>query len=184
MSVGPRINAGHDFAAKWPKAPDWQSEVIEFAGIRVSAQPGLQQILVSGDLKRAISDMGVEAEETGLWDICRAGSPVLVRISRDRGLLVSNASTNFDEGWNQAGWCATDMSDAWRVLDIDGDRLEDLISRGVSADFRALSPSAAVLFAGIDVLLYRTTKTRARVHVDAPLAPYLWRWVEEQAKIR
>ncbi|TIT56342.1 MAG: hypothetical protein E5W63_22590, partial [Mesorhizobium sp.] len=48
-----------DLAEKWSVAPDWPSATINSPGLAVRAVPGLDQILVSGDLDAwaRLSDM-------------------------------------------------------------------------------------------------------------------------------
>jgi hypothetical protein len=175
-------DASHDFAVKWTQVPEWRTASIGADGIGIHCVEGLHQILVSGKIARAVEALLPGVGTTGLWGIADEKG-AWVRIGRDRALLVSGAARPVDPGWNSEGWCATQTSDAWRVFEIAGPRLKDFVRRAVSADFEAGSPSAAVLFAGLEALVYRVGQDRARLHVDAPLAAYVWRWMEEQARI-
>lgn len=181
MTAHPRYDAKHDFAAKWPPMPDWSSDTIDAGGLRVMARVDLHQVLISGNLAEAATALASDAQEVGLWSMAARGT-ILIRIARDRGLLVSQTRIEVSDGWNANGWCATDMSDAYRVFDISGPSITDLVARAVSANFQAGSPSAAVLFAGAEALLYRCGDSVARLHVEQPLGGYIWRWLEEQAK--
>ena len=55
-----------------------------------------------------------------------------------------------------------------------------VVAEATGADLVAGSPSAALLFAGINAILYRMAEDRARIHVEAGFGPYLWRWLEER----
>ena len=66
------------------------------------------------------------------------------------------------------------------MLEIDGAGLAALVAEATSADLDAGSPSAAIMFAGIPCLLYRTGQTTARLHVERPLATYVWHWLERR----
>lgn len=181
MSHYPPHDAAHDFAAKWPAPPDWDRACIEVEGVRVTARTRVHQLLIGGRLDAAAEALCPQAQATGLWEISQRDE-TLVRLARDRALLVTPAPVAVEAGWREPGWCATDMSDAWRVFEIAGPRVEDLVARAVTADFRAGSPSAAILFANVEAVLYRKDETIARLHVDTALAAYAWRWMEVQSR--
>jgi hypothetical protein len=181
MSGIPVHDAAFNFADRWPVPPVWPQAVLGAPCIAMRALGGLHQILVSGRIDKAALSLCPGAVEVGLWGLA-AADRILVRVARDRALIVAASPVTVSEGWNPEGWCATVMSDAYRIFEIGGPRLADLVGGAVSADFRKGSPSAAVQFANIEALLYRTGETRARLHVEAPLAPYAWRWMEEQVR--
>lgn len=169
----------HDSATKWPAFPRWADAVIQREGWRARPVQGLSQVLVSGDYRDALARHAPAATEVGLWSVA-AGEPVAARIARDRVLLVASNPLDLPSGW-QGGWAASPAGDAWFVADIDGPATADLIREGTAADLDASSPSAAILFAGVRTILYRRAEQHARLHVEAPFGPYLWRWLEARA---
>ncbi|MBU2534471.1 MAG: hypothetical protein KKB37_17160 [Alphaproteobacteria bacterium] len=172
-------NAIHDSAAKWPAFPDWVDAVIEREGWRARPVLGLSQVLLSGDFGAALAAHAPEAAVTGLWQTVGA-DPVAARIARDRALVVSPEALAIPFGW-QGTWAASPAGDAWFVLDIEGPAMAEIIREGTAADLEASSPSAAILFAGVQAILYRRSERHARLHVEAPHGPYLWRWLEDRA---
>ena len=166
-----------DAMAKWTPAPDWSAARLKRADWRASPVDGLIQLLVSGDLEAAFATLSPPPASTGLWEIAR-GSLVAVRIGRDRALLASRAAIDLPRGWQAGGWAATDASDAYQIFDIEGPALRQIVAEATSADVEAGSRSAAIQFASVPALLYRTAEDCARLHVEAALAPYVWRWLE------
>lgn len=169
----------HDSATKWPAFPDWRHAMIEREGWSARPVVGLSQVLVSGDFRAALVAHAPKSAEVGLWGIAST-DPVAVRIARDRVLLVGPAPFDMPSGWN-AGWAASPASDAWFVVDLDGPAVEEVIREGTAADIGGSSPSAAILFAGVQAILYRRGERHARLHVEAPFGPYLWRWLEKRS---
>lgn len=169
----------HDSAAKWPAFPDWTVAVVERDGWRARPVRGLSQVLVSGDFGTALARHAPGATEVGLWSVA-AGDPVAARIARDRVLLVGREPLEVPPGWN-GGWAASPAGDAWFVVDIEGPSMAEIVREATAADLDASSPSAAILFAGVRSILYRRAERHARLHVEAPYGPYLWRWLEARA---
>ena len=169
----------HDSATKWTTFPDWSVAVIDRANWSARPVLGLSQVLVSGDFRTALAAHAPGAAEVGLWGLAVA-DPVAARIARDRVLLVGLAPFDMPFGWN-GGWAASPASDAWFVVDLAGPAVEEVVREGTAADLGALSPSAAILFAGVQAILYRRAERHARLHVEAPFGPYLWRWLEERS---
>lgn len=169
-------DAMHDRGQFWNPQPDWGTARIERDGYSVRGIPGLGQTLVSGNLDAALADLMPGAPEIGLWSVVEAES-FAVRIGRDRALLVSPAPLDIAPGWRN-GYVATPCDDACAILEVSGTALREIVAEGTSVDIEAGSRSAAVLFAGVTVFLYRTGPETARLHVEAPLAAYLWAWLE------
>ena len=170
----------HDPAAIWTPEPDWSSAQISREGWQARPVAGLHQTLLSGALDRAAEALAPGPPGIGLWDVAER-LPCLVRIARDRGLLVAESPASIADGWHD-GWAASDMTDGWRVLEVSGPAAEEIVREGTAADLEASSPSAAVRFAGlVGVLVYRTGAGTVRLHVDRSFAPYLWRWLERRS---
>lgn len=167
-----------DFAQKWSPFPDWREAQIAARNWQARVVTGLSQTLVSGALERAWESLQV-SQEVGLWGLAPEERPYRVRIARDRALVVSPSPLELKPGWQAAGWAASRADNARMILEVEGPALPEIIAEGTSADLSSGSPSASVLFAGLQgVLLYRTAPDRARLHVEAPSMPYLWHWLE------
>lgn len=162
----------------WTPAPDRAVVRIEREGLSARFLSGLGQTLVSGDLDAALSTIAPGAPEFGLWGLADTES-FSVRVARDRALLVTPAPLAVVSGWRD-GFVATPCDDAFAVVEISGEGLLELVSEATSVSLDAGSRSAAVLFAGVTVFLYRSGPATARLHVEAPLAAYLWSWLEER----
>lgn len=167
-------------ATLWSPAPDFSTAAIDRNGWTVRPVSGLAQMLVSGDLAAARAAFAPDTAEVGLWEIAAPRS-CLVRIARDRALVVSaGGSQSVASGWRSEGFAASDASDLYAVFDLHGPAIRTVVAEACAADLDAASPSAATLFAGFHALLYRTAENGARLHVEAPFAPALWRWLEER----
>ncbi len=160
----------------WSPQPDWGTARIERDGYSIRRVPGLGQTLVSGNLGAALNELMPDAPEAGLWSVMEVDN-FSVRIARDRALLVSPAPLGVMSGWRN-GCAVTPCDDAYAILEVSGAALREIVAEGTSVDIEAGSRSAAVLFAGVTVFLYRTGPETARLHVEAPLAAYLWAWLE------
>ncbi len=168
---------GYDAATKWTPWPEWREARLERNGWTAYAISGLGQTLVSGRLAAARTELASGATEVGLWQLAEGGE-LMVRIARDRALIVTEGSPGVLPGWRAEGYAASPADDAWVVLEISGSGLRELVAEAVTADLDAGSRSAAIPFAGATCLLYRTRNDRARLHVETGLAPYVWRWLE------
>lgn len=165
-----------DPMAKWTPTPDWATVRLERSGWSAAPVAGLFQTLLSGDLAAALARLDPAPASVGFWAIA-SPERAAIRIGRDRALLVGASPLGLATGW-RAGYAASEASDAYAVLQLAGADLRALVAEATAADPEAGSPSAAILFAGVPALLYRVAEAQARLHVEAPLAPYVWRWLE------
>ena len=72
----------------WAASPDWATAAIAARIGRREAVLGLGQALVSGRIAGAVEALAPGAPEAGLWGVVEE-SPYVVRIARDRVLIVS-----------------------------------------------------------------------------------------------
>jgi hypothetical protein len=71
------------------------------------------------------------------------------------------------------------MDAALHVFEVEGTGLADVVVRATTLDPASQSPSAAMLFAGVNAVAYRyAAANRLRVHVDRGLAAYVWEWFD------
>ena len=166
-----------DRGRRWAPIPDWRSAGLFRDGWTAKRVLGLGQTLVSGRLADAVAALAPGAAEVGLFGIAE-GAPQLVRIARDRALVVRDEPSDIAAAVGGAGFVATRADDVFAVFELGGPGLRGLLAEMVTADLDAGSRSAATLACGVPVLLYRTTVDRARLHVEAAFAAYLWRWLE------
>lgn len=162
----------------WSPAPDRDGRITR-DGWSARMVSGLGQVLASGDLDAARAALAPDAVEAGLWSLCEADA-VMARIARDKALFVTTRPLAIRPGWHDGGFAASPADDLYAVVELEGAGLEELVAEAVSADLRAPSPSAAVMFAGVPGILYRRRTEVAWLHVESPLAAYLWSWLERR----
>jgi hypothetical protein len=167
-----------DPMAKWTPSPDWSAARLARPEWQAAPVAGLYQTLLTGDLAAAFAALDPRPESVGLWQIARA--PAAIRIARDRALLISSQAPAIEWGWRDEGWAATDASDAYSVFSLAGPALRAIVAEATSAEVEAGSRSAAIQFAGVAALLYRTAEDEAWLHVETGFAPYVWRWLESR----
>jgi sarcosine oxidase gamma subunit len=162
----------------WAELPDLESRRLMMGETEILKATVAAQFLISGALGKAATSAGVDQTGVGAFGQT-SGAHYSVRIARDRLLVVSNAEIDLVPGWHQDGYAVTDMTGALTVFEISGRNAVDIVKRATDVPLEPPSPSAAVIFAGVSVLLYRhVSKTTIRIHVDCGLAPYLWQWFE------
>jgi sarcosine oxidase gamma subunit len=161
----------------WSAPPEWETAEITRAGFSARPVLGLGQVLVSGRLDAAREALAPGTPEAGLWSLVE-GDRYFVRIARDRALLVTSQPLAIQSGWRAEGFAASPADDAWSVFELEGESLRDVVAEAVSADLDRGSPSAAVPFAGVTALLYRTAENRARLHLERAFAAFVWQWLE------
>ena len=168
-----------DPMAKWTPPPDWAHAQLIRGDWRARPVLGLTLTLIGGRVDRAIAALAPGDVSAGLWQVA-AAAPYALRIGRDKALLVTEGERLERAGWRDEGWTASDASDAQVVFEIEGSATRAIVAEAVAADLDAGSPSAAVLFAGVPVFLHRAQAGAVRVHVEAPLGAYVWRWLEKR----
>jgi len=168
-----------DLAEKWSVVPDWRNAVITTPALAVRVIPGLDQLLVSGDLDAWAAASGVDGTGVGAFGAAR-GDRHAVRLARDRLLVVSNSPLAIAAGWHADGFAVTAIRAGLQVFEVEGTALDAFIARGTTLDPRQPSASAALSFAGISAIVYRHG-SKLRIHVDRGLAAYLWTWMEQAA---
>ncbi|TPN82597.1 hypothetical protein FJ987_28230 [Mesorhizobium sp. CU2] len=170
-----------NLAEKWPAVPDFATATLSRDGTSVHTVGGLNQLLVSGDLAAWSKASALAGEGVGAGALA-SGDKYMVRIARDRLVVVGGVPFPIQAGWHEAGFAVSVMDAGLHVFEIEGPGLAGLVARGTALDPAQTSRSAAILFAGVNVLFYRYgNRNRARLHVDRGLAPYLWEWFEQSA---
>ena len=166
----------HSAKQEWPATPNWETALIRSRAIEIRAVTNLCQTAVSGNIDQALGSLNLENRRVGYWGIAE-GDCHVVSIARDKVLLVSQHPIPLAEGWCDDGWAALRADDASIVFVLEGHDLSDLMSEmGLEADMVG-SASAAVMFMGTRLLVYRTAADTARIHVVASHAPFLWEWL-------
>ena len=165
-----------NLAERWPAAPDWNSAMIEGAGVTVRSVAGLHQMLVSGDIDAWNTASGLSGPGVGALGLAK-GKSWQVRVARDRLLAVSEKPFSVEPGWHGEGFAATRMDAALHVFEVEGKGVDAVIARAATLDPAGTSPSAALLFASVNAVVYRYgARDRLRIHIDRGLAAYLWEW--------
>lgn len=160
-----------DLAQSWPRIPDWSGTAYEGRGIHVTTVQGLTQHLISGNFAAFGADIGA-------LGIVR-GNRATIRVARDRVLVTDADPALVTPGWHQEGFAATDVSAMYHVFEISGAGVPDLLREALLIDPDKGGPSAAVVFAGLQAILYCVeSRDRLRLHVERGHAAYLVNWLE------
>jgi hypothetical protein len=172
-----------DLAQKWSAVPDWKTAVIAAEGLAIRSLSGFSQCLVSGDIAAWSKVSGMAAEAVGALATA-TGRRYALRIARDRILSVSETPFDIAPGWHDEGFAVSTLDAGLHMFEIEGLRLASLLARATTLDPKGTTPSAAVLFAGVNALCCRHGHAdRLRLHVDRGLAPYLWKWLEQASAL-
>ena len=160
-----------DPMTKWTPAPDWTTVKIVRADWSAKSVLGLSMALVAGNIA-VLAIFGIYAPtwpRIGAWQVSVNASDHVIRIARDKALIVTSSPLPFETGWNAAGFSVTDASGAYGVIEIAGPALAEIIAEASAVDIDARTRSAALLFAGIACLAARTAPDVARVYMEAGL---------------
>lgn len=160
-----------DLAQSWPRIPDWSGTAYEGRGIHVTTVQGLTQHLISGNFSAFGADIGA----LGI----AIGDRTTVRVARDRVLVTNADPALVTPGWHAEGFAATDVSATYHVFEISGTGVPDLLREALLIDPDNAGPSAAVVFAGLQAILYCVgSRETLRLHVERGHAAYLVNWLE------
>jgi sarcosine oxidase gamma subunit len=171
------INRFPDPMAKWTPVPDWALAGIEREDWSARPVATHWAALIGGDISKAIAALAPQAPEIGLFGVADTPRRVL-RIARDKALLVAAAPIDMTFGWNVGGWSTTPADSMYRSFDLSGREMRRVLAEATAADLELGGRSAATLFAGVPAILYRSAIDVARLAVEIGYAPYVWRWLE------
>jgi len=160
---------------EWPAPRGGAEFLVERPRLAARRLGGLGQTLISGDLEAAVAALAPGAPMLGLYAIAPDGAHGL-RIGGTSALLVTPAPLAALDGWCD-GWCATSVDDGWAAVEVSGEDAPQAVMQATSADLGSGSPSAAVLFFGLQALLARTPPG-FRVHIEAPWLMTLIAWLD------
>lgn len=95
-----------------------------------------------------------------------------IRIARDHALLVTSNPVQEDPGWHSAGFALSDAGNRFACLDLAGHGAMDVLAHGLASAAPVGSPSAALYFVGLPVLV-TGTRTGLKLWVDQAHLTYL-----------
>ena len=100
------------------------------------------------------------------WPDVTKGESYSIALRRDRVLLINWPAR--EDGWDVKNrWAVSDMTGGYACFDLSGSHAMDVLKRGTEIALAEPSRSAARLFAGLDVVLYRHEKDDTfRFHVN------------------
>lgn len=158
-----------------PKAfPDLAAQGVEIRQVRMD-----RQTLISGP--------GVLKQMEASWGKPRGWPEVVdteryvLALRRDRVLLANGPG--FSDGWDpQNNQAVSDVSDAYRVFEIEGTGALAFLRRGGDVSLKKPSASVARPMFGCPTVLYRVrNEVSFRLHVPLSNASAAWRWFEQVA---
>ncbi|MBS9721939.1 hypothetical protein JYU29_14705 [Tianweitania sp. BSSL-BM11] len=168
-----------DRGAFWTPVPDWSTATLDGNGWSARVVPNLHRLLVSGNLETALANLAPDTPSIGLWQISE-GNIQALRIGRDRMLLTSVDPLAAEPGWNAEGYAVSLADDAYCTLELQGPKLRSLLEEMTFVDLEGESSSAATLVCGQLALLHSTADKQVWVHVETPLATFIWHWLERR----
>lgn len=153
-----------DDSDKWDAAASLSGPYAE-NGVVLTPVALTRQTLISGPQVLSRPEWPVVT-----WPAIAPSPPYALCLRRDRILLVDGP--DMAEGWHETTACAvSQVSDAYAVFDISGDRALDVLRRGAEVHLAAESKSVARLLFGLWVLLYRIGSAEGfRMHVPSSQA--------------
>lgn len=131
---------------------------------------GLQQTLISGPRQAALAL--AQVNQASGWPDTTEGDYFALSMRRDRILLVG--ACQLQQGWiTEHGLAVSDVSGQYKVIEIKGPQAFSLLCQGTELNINQASASAARIWHGYGVLLYRHQQQDcfrlhvARAHFDA-----------------
>jgi len=169
----------HDRGRFWSAPPDWPQAAIAARDLRVAAAAAPSVWLVSGDVAAFQRRHGL-ADPLGPRDRADGGRYAL-RLAPDRLLHLSDAAEDAAFGWLPDGYAVSDLSDGMILIDVSGPHSDEVMAQGCGYDFHSRDSrpreSAQILFANLRLAVVRRPDGW-RLHIERPLAPTLWRWLQ------
>lgn len=170
-----------DPMAKWTPVPDWSTASITRDDWQARPILGLDIVMLAGDMTAALGVHAGGDDGLGFLGVAERQDDYVIRIARDRALIVSAQSIDIADGWHAAGYSVTPAESAYGIIEISGGALDEIIAEGTATDPASRSPSAATLFAGVSSLVIRTSPDVVRLHMEIGHMAYVWRWLETRA---
>ena len=161
-----------DLAQTWPRIPDWQAIGDVSPGVKLATIEGLGQYLVSGNL----APFGAGIGAFGL----AGGDNAVLRVARDRILVINPDPARITAGWHADGYAMTDVSAMYHVFELSGAELGGVIGEAVLIDPQNGGSSASTMFAGLPAFVYWQSEGQLRVHVERPHATHLFSWLKSR----
>jgi len=153
-------------SCRFPPLPDFASWSAASDGIRITA-------LDVGPMWILMGPSGAEITPTPIaWPEIADGAPYAVRISPWKTVVIGDQPL---EHWG----IAVDASALWRVFEMSGSGVWDIVGQGGEIALDIPSPSSARLFTGRGCLLYRYGACDSlRLHVPRAMSVEMALWLE------
>ena len=114
-------------------------------------------------------------------------------LSQKEWLLVVNSSINNEEiellqnELNNTDALAIDVSDRWTTINISGNKVPDVLSKGTFIDLDnsvfEVGTCAQTTLWTVNVIIYKIdSKPSFDLFVDSTMATFLWEWLEHSSK--
>lgn len=166
-----------DFGQKWSPVPDWSTTCVDRPTLSVRPVSLARVTAVNGLIDVARTAASIPVAPVG-WPEIASGDAYAVRLSRDSALLIGGQP--LAEGWHEDGYSVSNATDAAIIVEASGSGMPDFLSRGMPVTFDTPSPSAAFLFGGFSLVVYRHERPdRARIHCPRHFGPAFWKWAQD-----
>ncbi|WP_136440889.1 hypothetical protein [Pacificoceanicola onchidii] len=167
---------------KWPAIPGTGRPDLVREGISLRLVTAPRQTVISGAVSDCLALCGLSAAIGGGPDMAQ-GQTYCLRQRRDRILVVGGP--DIADGWHSdLNVAVSDMTSAYSVIEMAGERVEQIIRTGTEFDGMQRSASTSRLWHGYGVLLYRYGRDdQFRMHVRSPLLDPVWDMLERQINV-
>ena len=178
-----------DRSSRWTPEPQWSGTQVRSGDCTIFPVPNLAQMLVSGDVAAGL--MAMKIDQAGRWGSIAEDTPYVVHLGRMRVLLVSRepiVDTPETSAWFEAGYAASNWSDALAVFEIAGRGTFDFLAQLLAVDLdsarHAQQAGARMRLCDVSIIAYaHRDEERVRLHAERSHAAYVWRLIESAVQL-
>lgn len=170
-----------DFAEKWNPVPAWSGKLIQSAELHLERISGRALTLVSGNISSLLQHKAVDGSPIGWGEECVGGNGIL-RLARDRVLIVCEKDPELLPGWHKEGYAVSRVDDQYALFKLEGPMVRNVFAMGTSLNFHGVSDSCALLFAGIHAIVFKGASDSIWLMVENPHATFLVDWIKKSLK--
>lgn len=167
-----------DFGQKWRPASFDESGFTQTADLSVKITRNLHLTMLSGDISSGLQLLGVCSAPLGATAVAVEES-YAIALARDRCIVVLQAPSGADKGWQSEGYAITDVTDGFTVIELRGLGLMRLLNKATTLDWALPTNSAAISFAGVGAAAtFLGDRDAVRLMIETSLVPFVLLWIK------